>query len=151
MIQRKQTLFLLLALALAVACLCLPVGSIEPIGMGVSPLVFNLGLQDAAGGIGFRTLPLFVLLLLTAPLTIAAIFLYRRRRLQAKLCDWNIVFCGAWYVCLAFYWFNDFSRLGTFHVSVGAFLPLAAIVMFALAHHGIMNDEKLVRAADRIR
>ncbi|MCI6618118.1 MAG: DUF4293 domain-containing protein [Prevotella sp.] len=151
MIQRKQTLYLLAALVLAIVCLSLPIGSVEPRGMGVSPSLYNLGLQDGNGGIGFKTLPLFVILLLTTPLTILAIFSYRKRKLQARLCDWCIVLCGAWYVCFAFYWLNELSLLGTFHIALPAFLPFVNIVLFALAHKGITDDEKLLKAADRIR
>ncbi len=151
MIQRKQTLYFLAALVLNVICLCLPIGSVEPHGMGVSPLFYNLGLQDGNGGIGIKTIPLFIALLLTSPLTVLAIFQYHRRKLQMRLCEGCILLCGAWHVCFVFYWLNDLSQLGTFHVTPATFLPFIAIVFFALAHKGIRADEKLLKATDRIR
>ena len=42
MIQRKQTLFLLLAVIVCALCLFLPVGSVEPKGMGADSLIYNL-------------------------------------------------------------------------------------------------------------
>ena len=38
MIQRKQTVFLLLALAAIIVCLCLPLGAIEPKGRSCTVL-----------------------------------------------------------------------------------------------------------------
>ena len=79
MIQRKQTLFLLAALILTIVCLCLPVGSVEPKGMGISPVIYNLGIKGTDSAFTFGNCPMFILLLITCPIAIAAIFLLSRR------------------------------------------------------------------------
>lgn len=151
MIQRKQTLYLLLSLIVTVVCLCMPVAMLEPQGMGLSTLIYNLGTVVPDQGINFSNWPLFALLVVTIPLEACAIFLYRKRPLQAKLCAWGIVFCLAWYVYYAFALLNGFGHEYTFHLQFAACLPLIAIIALVLARRGIIHDEKLVRSADRIR
>jgi hypothetical protein len=150
MIQRKQTVFLLLALLALIACLCLPIGAVEPKGMGVSTVWYNAGL---ATGQGFQVHPiLFVDLVLTGALSLTAIFLYRRRQMQAHLCTAGVVLCVVWY---AFYaavvYTGRILPEGTFHPQFAVCLPLVAIILLLMARRGIMADEKLVRSMDRIR
>lgn len=151
MIQRKQTLYLLLSLVVTVACLCMPVAKLEPQGMGLSTLIYNLGTVVPDRGINFSNWPLFALLVVTVPLEAFAVFSYRRRPLQAKLCSWSIVFCLAWYVYYAFALLNGFGHESTFHLQFAACLPLVAVIALFLARRGVIHDEKLVRSADRLR
>lgn len=150
MIQRKQTLWLLLALVATVVCLCLPVGAFEPAGMGTSDKMYNLWIELAAGTHDFAVWPMFALLLASCPVVIAAIFLYANRPLQSKLCLFNMLLLVLWYVELAVN-----SRFGgaevTFHLAFAACLPALALILSFMAYKGIQHDERLVRAADRIR
>ena len=152
MIQRKQTLFLLVALILNVVCLCFPIGSFEPMGMGISPVLFNIGLKDATGILHFNSCVLFMFLVITSVLSITAIFLYKKRKLQSKLCWWSFSFSLGWYAYLSFFVFNEMETMGSHvHPSFGICLPLIAIILYLMANQGIIRDDKLVRAADRIR
>lgn len=151
MIQRIQTIYLLLALLATIVCLCFPIGSITPKGMGVDMEVFNLFVVVGQGGVSFSSWPLFALLLVTCPISIAAIMAYKKRRLQAKLCYWNIALCLAWYACYAFMALNNFLQEGTYHVAFAVCLPCIAIILYALARHGIRQDEELIRSSERIR
>jgi hypothetical protein len=151
MIQRKQTLFLLAALILTIVCLCLPVGSVEPKGMGISPVIYNLGIKGTDSAFTFGNCPMFILLLITCPIAIAAIFLYHKRKLQAKLCVWNIVLNVVWYAYFGFCWYSQLADMGTFHPTMMLAFPLISVILYVMARKGIIHDEKLVRAADRIR
>lgn len=150
MIQRKQTLWLLLAFVATVACLCLPVGSLEPSGMGASDKVYNLWIQLANGTHDFSVWPMFAVLLLSCPVALLAIFLYNNRPLQGRLCLLNILLYVVWYVLLAVN-----TRIGgnevAFHLAFAACLPALALILSFMAYKGIQHDERLVRAADRIR
>lgn len=149
MIQRKQTIYLLLAVAALVACLCLPIGRIEPRGMGVATVWYNLGLYTDRA---FSAQPMpFVDLVVAGVLSFVAIFLYKQRKVQARLCSVGLVLCLAWYAYYAFCALNEFQSGGTFHVSFAACLPFVAAVLLVLARKGIVADEKLVRSMDRIR
>lgn len=151
MIQRIQTIYLLLALLATIVCLCFPIGSIIPKGMGVDMEVFNLFVVVGQGAVSFSSWPLFALLLVTCPISIAAIMAYKKRRLQAKLCYWNIALCLAWYACYAFMAWNNFFQEGTYHVAFAVCQPCIVIILYALARHGIRQDEELIRSSERIR
>ena len=52
MIQRKQTIFLFLSFILLAICLCMPIGLLEPSGMGISSKMTNLWIVDGNGAKG---------------------------------------------------------------------------------------------------
>lgn len=148
--QRRQTLYLLAALVITVICLSLPLGHIEPRGMGTGATLYNLGVLGSVAGpyVGW---PLFALLLATCPLNLAAIFLFRRRRLQVKFCVTCVVLCILWYAYLFHSIYRNFSVTATFHYQWTVILPLAAIVFYLLARSGIRHDEELLKSTERIR
>lgn len=149
MLQRKQTLFLLAAIIVTAVCLCQPIGAIEPQGMGIWTAIYSLFVTGPE--VSFNLWPLFVLLVLTYPVTIIAIALYKKRKAQARLCVWAVVCNVLWYAYFLFGIFTAFQQIGTFHVKFAAGLPLINIILYLLARKGIMDDERLVRSADRIR
>lgn len=154
MIQRKQTLFLLGAIIAIVACLFFPVASVEPNAMGTEAYLFNLGVKDANGAVSFSTWPLFVLLSISEVIALATIFLYKNRKLQMKLCVWALGLQLLWYVYYALLFMKVIElpvSAGNIHISFAACLPLVSVILLLMAHKGISDDEKLVRAADRIR
>ena len=150
MLQRRQSLYLLLALVATVLCLGLSLGTIEPRGMGVDTVVYNIGLHGPLKAV-YPEWPLFAVLLLTCHLNIAAVFLLHRRKLQVKLCWTCIVLCVVWYAYFLHVVFHEFNAEGTFHFAWTVCLPLVAVIFYLLARGGIRKDEKLLRAADRIR
>lgn len=149
MIQRKQTLFLLAALIATFVCLCLPVAVFVPEGMGTSMPMFNLWVVEGSGNHNFTPWPLFAVLLLTTPINIAAIFGYRNRKQQARMCAFCMFLIVGWYAVYAV--FSQWLDFGQFRVQWPAALPFVALVFYFLARKGILADEALVRAADRIR
>lgn len=152
MIQRKQTLFLFLGIVALLLCLFFPVLRIDPNGMGGSALLFNIGQRMADGTLCFSNWPMFALLAIACALSLVDIFLYKKRKLQAKVCLWSVILCLAWYVFVALVYAHVvLSIAGTMHIKFSACLPFVALVFFVMARKGIIADEKLVRAADRIR
>ena len=117
MIQRKQTIFLLLAIVFAVVCLCMPIGSIEPKGMGLQSMIWNFGLVVPNQGMNFSHWLLFALLVITIPMEIFAIFQYRNRMVQAKICLWSMLFCLVWYIYYGFVAFS-YTQHGTSSTNV---------------------------------
>ena len=90
-------------------------------------------------------------MLVTFPVSVLTIFKFHDRVLQARLCVVNIVLMILWYAdYLAYaFWLNPEGT--TFKPAFAACLPLVTIILYLLARAGIIADEKLVRAADRIR
>ena len=82
------------------------------------------------------------LLAVSAVLSAFTIFQYRRRIMQARLCLVGLFIIFAWYIGLAVLE----GRVGTIEG-----VPMVNAILIFLARKGILDDEKLVRAADRIR
>ena len=152
MIQRKQTLFMLIAIILGVICLCLPVATFLPQGMSVPVEMYNLRIVSGNGGCDFGAWPLFALLLFTLPVGVWSILSYRNRKFQARLCVVNVLVLIAWYIFFAIFSLNQLERLNAeFSVAIPASFPAISIVLYLMARRGIIADEKLVRSMDRIR
>ena len=112
MIQRKQTIFLVLAVLLALAVVFLRLRWID------------------------------VLQCLTAVISGYAIFQYKKRIFQARLCIAAIVTVLFWYVGVAVLE----SQVTTIEA-----LPMVEAILILMARKGILDDEKLVQSMDRIR
>lgn len=152
MIQRKQTLFLVLAVIASVCCLSMPLATLMPTGMSATSQVFNLWIADGNGSHDFSTWPLFAVLLLSAASGFLSIFLYKNRRRQAAVCVANIFLLLAWYLLFAWLVFSgEQSAASTLVPEIPLALPAVAIVLYFMARQGIMADERLVRSMDRIR
>lgn len=156
MIQRKQTLFLLFAVIVLAVCLFFPVAGISPKGMGGEGLLYNLGVVTGDSGISVNStcVPLFLLLSVSAVLSLVNIFMYKNRKLQMSLCSVSMLFALLWYVDYALLFFGIIpqeSMEGALQVKFASCLPFVSIILCAMAKRGISDDEKLVKAADRIR
>ena len=55
-----------------------------------------------------------------------------------------------WVVVMAVY-SQSLATDATFRVSIAAAFPIVALILYMMAKHGVDADERLVRAADRIR
>lgn len=153
MIQRKQTLYLMAAIILTVICLFMQIGSFKAAGISVAR-VYNLWFTDPLGGHHYDTWPLMAILTPTVVIAVYTIFIYTRRRLQAKLCLLNALLCLLWYSCYIVVGQTvGHKSWGTvdFRPLWPVVLPAIAIVLYLLARKAIIADEKLVRSIDRIR
>ena len=152
MIQRIQSLFLLLAVACLVACLCSVVGVFIPDGMKPGIELYNLwAVMPEDGSRDFSYWPMFAILLLAATVTFFTIFAYKNRKKQARMCVVAILLCMAWYISYVIYGYILEPKDTKFYPAIIAALPLVAIILLFMARSRIHADEKLVRAADRIR
>lgn len=150
MIQRKQSLFLLFAFIATIVCLCLPVASISPVGMGGSIKLYNLCIVTSAGP-NYSVCGLFGILAMSSALSLGTIFLYHNRKLQMNLCVCNIFLLIAWFVVLGVTAHNTSPVDFSFNLTFTSCLPAVAAILVFMARAGVIHDEKLVRAADRIR
>ncbi len=137
MIQRIQSVFLLVVLLCGCCLLLFPFVSYE----GYPPLFLRNPVDITPIG--------NYLSMLTALL---CLFIYKNRKLQIKLC-YVIMFLNACLFLTILFLTNqlyehDFEKK-TFLFS--AYLPLLAIIAAFIASRYIKKDEELVRSADRIR
>lgn len=151
MIQRKQTLFLLIAVVLNFLCLIFPIGEFIPRGVGVNPLMYNLWIEDGQGSVSFASAPLFGILFLETIVSVVTIFRYNNRRQQIKFCSLNILLLVLWYITYAIVFSLNSIENGDFKLHMVAIFPLISLILTMMAKRGVKADEALIRAADRIR
>ena len=146
MIQRIQTLFLLLAAGLTLALLGLPFAG-TPESVAASPL-FSDGsylIHDSPA--------LLVLYLLGAILAIAAIFLFKRRTVQLRVSIFSFIAILLGMVMTLILFLQDpiMGQDVQPDDRLGIFFPFLALAALLLAQRFIRKDEKLVRSMDRLR
>lgn len=152
MIQRIQTLYLLLSTILCVGCMSSGIGHFfTKDGEAVADM-YNLWLSYEDGRFSLYPWALFAILLVVSTLSFLGIFLFTRRALQMRLCTFCIILLAAWYVVYAALAYNFCHAEDIlFRTQMPVVLPVLAIVFMYLAFKGIMKDEMLVRSLDRLR
>lgn len=154
MIQRIQTIYMFLAVVFTVLCLCMQIGTFST--ADVSLREYNLWLTDPVGMHHFTPWPLFAVLVLSASVGTCNIFLYMNRKMQARICSFNMLLILGWYILYAVF-SQTLSNIVpesvslSFSPSIAASFPCVASILYIMARRAIISDEKLVRAADRIR
>jgi hypothetical protein len=163
MIQRIQTIYLLLAMILMSTTLLYPLATIVA---GTDEIALNaLGLSGLPAEIGTVSSPIFyclmALLVLPTLLPIVTIFLYKKRLVQIRLCVSEIVLLLGSIAFIGIYCYRlcdaiaampnyqDVERV--FSLGWPSIMPILSIILVVLAIRGIAKDEALVRSLDRIR
>ena len=149
MIQRIQSVYLLVVTILMVICMCSPIGSIITNANEISELG-NLCITFPDGTKDYSPWALFVILLVVATLSFVTIFLFKKRMLQIRLTIFSSVVLIGYYLALVAYLFM-LAEDTTFSASWTICLPFAALILNWLAIRGIGADEALVKAYDRLR
>lgn len=154
MIQRIQSLYLLLALAAVGTLFFIPIAELL-INKEYTFIFKHSGLFEVQGKkeiLSVSSLPLMSLFIINMFLSFVTIFLYKNRLLQLRVCVINmILLLGSlgiiyYYIAVAF---SDFEAIVSY--SISAIMPLIAAILTWLAFRAIKKDEKLVKSMDRIR
>ena len=140
MIQRIQTLYLLIVTALVAVMLFAPLAWFA--GQAGEYGLYAFSLRSADGTL--------------AQLPLVTIFLFRRRLLQIRLCVAEMVLLAGAVVMEGVYYFLSGRLFAGMAFHTQGFkpaiaLPLVALLFAFLAARAIFHDELLVRSADRIR
>ena len=144
MIQRKQSIFLLLAVAINALLFYLPVYTFTPDltlpDTAIHPYLIsaNALLAIINGAIGV--------------LSLISIFLYKNRNVQIRVGNLSMLLT-ALLAGLLFFVADTISKSMNQRVDfmIGSYLPLIEIVFLFIAVRFIKKDETLVRSADRLR
>ncbi|RGM44892.1 MULTISPECIES: DUF4293 domain-containing protein [Bacteroides] len=152
MIQRIQSVYLLLVTILLVVAICLPVG--QYIGTdGVTTHIFKPLGVTLANGTFQSTWGLFGILLLSAIIAFCTIFLFRNRMLQVRMTIFSSLLLIGYYIAFFVFMFmlkNDLDAMN-FQLGWALCLPVICIILNYLAFRAIYRDELMVKAADRLR
>lgn len=149
MIQRIQTVYLLVVAILAVVMISLPVVSFVTPDYHMSELT-NLALVSEEGVSDYAPWALFALQTVSAILALVTIFLYKKRMLQIRLTLFNMLVLVGYYVTLVIFVLN-LKGDASFVPSWTVCLPLISIILSWLAIRAIGKDEMLVKAYERLR
>jgi len=147
MIQRIQTVFLLLAALAFLALFQFPFAVSDVANPGfLSDKVFNI----------FDSPVLMVLTALGGLLSLIAIFLFKNRPLQVRLTYLTIIFGVLLIVAVVVLFLNEDNSQqiidkGQISDSLGLYMPVLGLIFGFLAARFISKDEKIVRSADRLR
>ena len=156
MIQRKQTVFLLLsAIALGLLFyfpLATFIGDKDSLILYVYKIV-SLVPDHAPDVPTYFLMPLLSLNILMILLSVVTVFMFKNRLRQLNFVRINLILL---LIMIAVFFFYDVNVLeevsgGVVQYETGAYFPLIAFIFFILAYRGIMSDERLIRSADRLR
>ena len=136
MIQRIQSIWLLLASAAAFATLKFSYYTGTKAG--------DIASQKLIGTTAF---PLMLTTIAVGVLALITIFLFKNRTLQLRLCFLGILLEAV----LIFLYYREVQTFTTGTYSLTALLHSIIVIAFVLAARGITKDNKLVKGSDRLR
>lgn len=154
MIQRKQSLYLLLSLAFTGILFFINIASICGAD-GIFEMRFY-GLKNATPGAESTEeaviWPLAVMCVMPALLLLMSLFLYKRRPLQMKVTGIAaalqiglVIFLNVTHYTIV----SDLDYEWTF--SAYTLIPIVGAILSILAYRGISDDEALIRSLNRLR
>ncbi len=153
-IQRIQTLYLLLATILVSMSLFMPLAFFATPDAFYD--LYAMGLKDVDGVMAQSTIYMFILLALCAILPFFTIFVFKKPMLQIRLCAVECVLLVGANVMMGLYYFLSYRLFSDFEISTqgfkpALFLPLIAIPFCYLAAKAILRDVITIESIDRIR
>ena len=153
MIQRIQTVYLLLAFLCLLCMFFFPLASFVDINGHVYAMSYNRFYSIDKTQNFSQNLNLFnFLIYILAVATLVTIFLFRKRPLQMRICTMivilNVFLQGI--IVLYFFKFKEMLQ-GTAAPSLVLILPLIAAIFTFLAFREVSKDEELVRSLNRLR
>lgn len=151
MIQRAQTIYLLLVTICSILAIFLSFSSYQ---ITDAKIVYN-ACGFVLEGKSILSLPIYPFLSGIAFISLGSIFLYKKRKVQLRLNQVNYLLILVAIVLI----FLDFGKIEkalgddakTVSYGIGMFLPVACLVFTFLANRGIKKDEKLIKSLDRLR
>ncbi len=140
MIQRQQTLWLLLATIAAVLTFMYPFATGEE-------LVKNTAIKQAAEVIAGSNFFTLILTIASIGIAVVSIFMFKDRKNQVRLTLLGVLV--SIFILLIF--ILEMRKLISPTPALWAVLPIAAIIGYFMAFKNIRKDEKLVKSLDKLR
>ncbi len=157
MIQRKQTIYLILSLLAFILLFVFPFANFQ-LGTEVTCNISILKIQNMEyfTKLNYMFVIMQVLVTLFLSLTGVAIFMYKKRPLQIRLCAFafitNILMIGAMFL--------TGNRIETemklaenmpVNYLLPAYIPLFTLLLIVMAQRAIRKDEVMVQSLNRLR
>lgn len=157
MIQRIQSILLALVVIIGVIASFMPVLGFEGSETTYLMNLYKTVAENDVTNVIAKNMGVGVLQGVVLLLALVIIFLYKNRQLQIKLLKLNILFVATEIAAIAMYSDSVKTAIGptpndvVVHLQFGAAIPVISLILTYLAIRFIKKDEKLVRAADRLR
>lgn len=152
MIQRIQSVYLLIAAILMAVVVCTPLAVL--IGASDSFYLFkSMGVFENDLTLVYPSWGIAVCAVISALISFVSIFLFKKRKLQIKMSYVSIVFIILFYAAFAAYLYTGQIALEAkfSKVEYGLALPAISLIVMVLALTKIKVDERLVQSLNRIR
>jgi len=154
MIQRIQTLHLLVIVILMTLVTLMPIVNFTTLGESFVLKIFGVISKEGAYIVKTPFMGIAAILCLAIPLV--TIFLYKRRILQIRLCVVEMVLLAGLQLFMIMYLFRTHSTLeyGMKHLvkySFTVILPLISIILAYFAYRSILKDEIIIASERRLR
>lgn len=150
MIQRIQTVFLLLAIVALGLFLWMPLITVEATHFSDSIQGYYVGHTLPVGDQPYIIFFNSILIGSAAGLTLIAIFLYKKRSLQMLLC-WFAIILIVTAQAFVFYKFQTKVFIGDVILRKWNLFSVIAVVLEILAFVYIRKDEETIKSLDRLR
>jgi hypothetical protein len=153
MIQRIQSLYLLLVIIAYTLLFFLPIATYTTIATDITAeTITRFSLPGITNANSNATIPLIAVVLILAVAVLVTIFLFKKRVLQIKITA-IILLAHIGFIAALFYVADSVARkVGVEAVyDTGAYIALIPLVFLVLANRAIRKDEKMVRSTDRLR
>jgi hypothetical protein len=160
MIQRFQTLFLLLADVSIILLFFFSIAFLQSDTTFVCSKLYVYGTKNMLPGsvspLSFiQALPMVFFAVILISLTTFAIVQYKSRPYQVKLINsailFNILLVAGIFLVYIKILESKYNLYADYKGQYGIFFPLISLLFLFLARRGVIHDEKLVKAADRLR
>ena len=153
MLQRIQTVYLLVIVALMAAMLFLPLAVIQEGDLFYTLDATGLNTMAAEPELVYPTWGLFGLTAIISLIALVTIFLFKKRILQIRLCIFNALLILGFYGLFAFFALTIKNQIDVVSLSLKLALsfPFICLILDYLAIRNIGADEALVRSLERLR
>lgn len=149
MIQRIQTVYLLIVAILSIVLMSSTIGRFIAPDNSIVEMT-NLALINQEGAENYEPWALFAAIMFSTIISLATVFMFRKRMLQIRLTIFNIILEICYYGILVIF-VIALKGNSSFTPAWPVCLPFVNIVFNWLAIRAIGKDEVLVRAYDRLR
>ena len=154
MIQRIQTVYLLIIAALITAMLFMPLAIIQIDTIFYAFDASGLNTMTTPSELIYPAWSLMALLVIIIILAFSSIFLYKKRMLQIRFCVFNVLLLIGFYGLFAFFLWKISAAPGIFrfsNVRLALVFPFISLILSYLAIRKIGADEMLIRSLNRLR
>ncbi len=150
MIQRIQSLYLLIATVLLIVASFMPFFTLNNGDLVIDGFYFH----SSTGENIFSTITMNIILWLGALLSFITIFLFKNRIVQMRITTYTIIILLGFYLLLIYYRFMavpSIEKIISSKMEIASLFPVIGAILIYMANRAIKKDEEKVRSMDRFR